>query len=219
MFKRQVLVQPCALDRYPIFDSSATHKQTGEVRLFMRYATPLLAGKGAARDWELVCNVLACKGLPSMDHLSKNDVYVKVEAAGCEWPRQTSTVPSWGNRSCQSCTWGQNGEGEARSIELYDVPAAVGVSVFDEDENDDEDDLIGQCVLEVGEQIFAHMQSDAETPLPLSEWSTQGWFELTESKRGKSMGEVQLKVYEYTPFDCQTLRCLLRQYSRPTRRV
>ena len=203
--------------RYPIFDSS--EDTTGQVRLFIRYATPLLAKNGAPREWELEATVIACKDLPSQDlgGLGNNEVYVKLEAMGSQWPRQTSTVNSAvagrtrseskvgaitrtltrANKHC--CSWGEDGEGEVKVIELCDVPPTLGVSVFDEDKGG-EDDLIGKCVVEVGAQISAHAKADVladaeeETDAEASpDWSTEGWFDLTESKRGKKAGTIQLK--------------------------
>jgi len=84
---------------------------------------------------------------------------------------------------------------------LIDVPPALGVQVWDHDDGDNDDDLIGETILELGTEIQANRllmaiggELDVRGNVKKEKWELEGWFDITNSKKGKATGKVQLKI-------------------------
>ena len=84
---------------YSLMDDKG--RKVGAVRLFMRWAVPL--PPTAPKEWQLLTTVVECKELKSMEHVGKNDVFVRVHAWGTEnGDERTVTIkdggasPRWG---------------------------------------------------------------------------------------------------------------------------
>jgi hypothetical protein len=163
-------------DWYGLHDAEGS--QTGEIRLFLRWAVPpspregmVVAGRG---EWHLQTTVIECRELKKMDLRGENDVFVRVHAHGAKKPLQTSTVDEGG----EAPMWA--GGGEALNMYMDEAPPSVAIEVFEEDKL--KSDLIGCHILEVGTQIGK------------GQWSTEGWFTLSDYKSGKATGQVRVQL-------------------------
>ena len=164
-----------------------TSKGLGDVRLTVTYTAPVVAPAAGAPPKKqylhpvgqlgvLHVTLIQARGLPKMDRFSHTDSYAKVqfrEEIGDTFVAMDTEEPKWNQEFSFEID---------KRTELHG--GFLQCSIWDKDEGPDPDDIIGQCELQLHDDLMLGREEDV-------------WLQLraaTGSPGGKSLGQLNCKV-------------------------